>query len=97
MHWHTREEELFVVLSGTPTLRTPRGTAKLRPGDCIAFRTDPGGAHRLENHADEDALVLLIANTDRGDVCYYPRLAEVRRRSDRDARARAPAARLLPR
>lgn len=72
LHWHTREEELFVVLSGTPTLRTPRGTAKLRPGDCIAFRTDPGGAHRLENHADEDALVLLIANTDRGDVCYYP-------------------------
>jgi uncharacterized cupin superfamily protein len=72
LHWHTREEELFVVLAGTPTLRTPRGMAELRAGDCVAFRTEPGGAHRLENHADEDAVVLLIANIDPGDVCYYP-------------------------
>ena len=72
MHWHTREEELFVVLAGTPTVRTPRGMAELRAGDCVAFRTEPGGAHRLENHADEDAVVLLIANLDPGDVCYYP-------------------------
>jgi uncharacterized cupin superfamily protein len=53
-------------------LRTPRGTFDLRAGDLIAFRTEPGGAHRLENHADEDAVVLIIANTDPGDVCYYP-------------------------
>ncbi len=72
LHWHTREEELFVVLSGRPTLRTPRGTQQLRPGDCIAFRTEPNAAHRLENHADEPAVVLLVANTDKGDVCYYP-------------------------
>jgi uncharacterized cupin superfamily protein/glyoxylase-like metal-dependent hydrolase (beta-lactamase superfamily II) len=72
LHWHTREEELFVVLAGTPTLRTPRGTSVLRAGDLIAFRTEPGGAHRLENHAAGDAIVLLIANTDPGDVCYYP-------------------------
>jgi uncharacterized cupin superfamily protein len=72
LHWHTREEELFVVLSGTPTLRTPRGTWPLRPGDLIAFRTEPGGAHQLSNDAEEDALVLLIASLDPGDVCYYP-------------------------
>lgn len=72
LHWHTREEELFVVLAGTPTLRTPRGTSELRPGDLIAFRTEPGGAHRLENHAAADAIVLMIANSDPGDACYYP-------------------------
>jgi uncharacterized cupin superfamily protein len=72
LHWHTREEELFVVMAGTPSLRTPRGTFVLRAGDCVAFRTGPGGAHRLENHADEEAHVLLIAGIDRGDVCYYP-------------------------
>jgi uncharacterized cupin superfamily protein len=60
------------VISGTPVLRTPRGTHDLRAGDLIAFRTGPGGAHRLENHADEDAVVLLVANADPGDVCYYP-------------------------
>ncbi|HEY4441254.1 MAG TPA: cupin domain-containing protein [Candidatus Elarobacter sp.] len=71
-HWHTREEELFVVMRGTPALRTPRGTQTLRPGDLIAFPTGPNGAHRLENHADEDAIVLAIANTDPGDACFYP-------------------------
>jgi uncharacterized cupin superfamily protein len=71
-HWHTREEELFVVLRGTPTLRTPRGTFVLRPGDCVAFSTDARGAHALSNDAEEEALVLLVANTDPGDTCFYP-------------------------
>lgn len=72
MHWHTREEELFVVMAGTPTLRTPRGTFSLRPGDAVAFRTDAGGAHRISNDSDTEAIVLMIANADPGDVCYYP-------------------------
>jgi uncharacterized cupin superfamily protein len=71
-HWHTREEELFVVMRGTPALRTPRGTFVLRPGDCVAFATDASGAHKLWNDADEEALVLMIANTDPGDACFYP-------------------------
>lgn len=71
-HWHTREEELFVVMAGTPTLRTPRGTFALRAGDCVAFPADRLGAHRISNDADDPAIVLAVANTDRGDVCYYP-------------------------
>jgi uncharacterized cupin superfamily protein/glyoxylase-like metal-dependent hydrolase (beta-lactamase superfamily II) len=71
-HWHTREEELFVVMAGTPTLRTPRGTFALRAGDCVAFVTSPLGAHRISNEADETAVVLAVANSDAGDVCYYP-------------------------
>lgn len=71
-HWHTAEEELAVVLSGTPTVRTPQGTFVLRPGDLVAFATDAGGAHRFWNDADEDARLLICANLDAGDVCYYP-------------------------
>lgn len=72
LHWHTREEELFVVISGTPSVRTPQGVWRLRPGDCIAFVTDPSGAHSLFNEAAEEAVVLLVANTDEGDSCFYP-------------------------
>lgn len=71
-HWHTAEEELFVVLQGTPTVRTPRGTFGLRTGDMIAFPANASGAHRLWNDAETDAVVLLIANDDGGDVCFYP-------------------------
>ncbi len=72
LHWHTQEEELFIVLSGTPSVRTSNGTVHLRSGDCIAFPTSRDGAHSLYNEADEDAVVILIANSDAGDVCYYP-------------------------
>jgi len=71
-HWHTQEEEAFVVWSGTPTLRTPQGTFELRPGDVIAFPTGEAGVHRLSNESAEPARVLLFANIDAGDVCYYP-------------------------
>jgi uncharacterized cupin superfamily protein len=71
-HWHTAEEELFVVLAGTPALRTPRGTFALRSGDIVAFPTNAGGAHRLFNDADAEAVLLLVANTDPMDTCFYP-------------------------
>lgn len=71
-HWHTAEEELFVVISGAPTLRTPRGTFALRAGDIIAFPAAPGGAHRIWNDAPHVADVLMIASADPADVCYYP-------------------------
>ena len=71
-HWHTAEEELCVVLEGTPTLRTPQGTFTLRPGDLIAFAANPSGAHRMWNDAEADAVFLMVANSDAGDVCFYP-------------------------
>ena len=44
-HWHTREEELFVVLAGAPTLRTPTATFDLRAGEFENFSVfDAGGA-----------------------------------------------------
>jgi uncharacterized cupin superfamily protein len=72
LHWHLAEEELFVVLRGKPTLRTPQGTFALREGDLVAFPTSPTGAHRLWNDGQDDVLVLMIANFSPLDVCFYP-------------------------
>ena len=71
-HWHTAEEELLVVLAGTPSMRTPQGTFTLRRGDVVAFPTDEHGAHRTWNDGDEDALLLIVAKRDPADVCFYP-------------------------
>ena len=71
-HWHTAEEELFIVWEGTPTLETPRGRKQLRRGDLIAFPTREFGAHKLINCSDAPATVILIANTNPYDVCFYP-------------------------
>jgi uncharacterized cupin superfamily protein len=76
-HWHTQEEEAFVVWSGTPTLRTPQGTFALRAGDVVAFPIGERGAHRLSNESAEPCSLLLFANIDGGDVCYYPDSSKV--------------------
>jgi uncharacterized cupin superfamily protein/glyoxylase-like metal-dependent hydrolase (beta-lactamase superfamily II) len=71
-HWHTAEEELFIVWDGTPTIESPHGSTLLRRGDFIAFPTREFGAHKLVNHSDAPATVILIANTSPYDVCFYP-------------------------
>ena len=83
LHWHTREEELFLVWDGEPTLLGPRGQKRLRAGDIVAFPTDPRGAHKLRNDSDKPATVLMIANADPGDVLSLPRLGQDGRRQDR--------------
>ncbi len=61
------------MISGTPTLRTPKGTFALRAGDVIAFPTGEVGAHRLQNDSAEEAHLLLIANNEETtDSCFYP-------------------------
>ena len=72
LHWHTAEEELFVVLRGRATLVGPTGTLPIREGDYLAFPTTPHGAHKVVNDSDEPCEILMIANVDRGDVCTYP-------------------------
>ena len=37
MHMHYGVEEMFFVLSGTPTVRTPDGEEELSPGDVVYF------------------------------------------------------------
>ena len=72
LHWHAAEEEFFYVIEGNPSLRTPRGTVPLRKGDFVAFPTRPSGAHKLVNDGDGPCEVLMVANVDQGDICYYP-------------------------
>jgi uncharacterized cupin superfamily protein len=72
LHWHTAEEELFVIMRGNPILLGPRGRVQLREGDYVAFPTSPEGAHKLVNESSEHCEILMIANTDARDVCSYP-------------------------
>src|SRR5262249_51768263 len=54
-HWQMGEEECCVVISGTPTLRTPEGERALEPWDIAWFSRGPAGAHGLRNDTDEPA------------------------------------------
>jgi uncharacterized cupin superfamily protein len=48
-HHHLGEEELIVVLQGSPSMRTPDGWQDLQEGDVVAFLRGEEGAHQLVN------------------------------------------------
>lgn len=72
MHGHAREEELFFVIDGEPSVRTPSGTTRCRKGDFIALPVGANGAHQLLNESDAPATVLLLSRTEEIETCYYP-------------------------
>jgi hypothetical protein len=45
-HYELGNDELLVVVTGRPTLRTPDGERELEPGDCILFPSGQDGAHK---------------------------------------------------
>jgi mannose-6-phosphate isomerase-like protein (cupin superfamily) len=46
-HYHHGVEEWMYVVSGAPILRDPNGERALEPGDLVAFRSGPLGAHTV--------------------------------------------------
>lgn len=71
-HAHLVNEELFLVLEGTPSIRLPSGEHVLEPRDLVALPPGPESAHQLLNRAAEPALVLALSTTHSRDAIEYP-------------------------
>ena len=52
-HFHRYAEELFLIISGSATLKTPEGLEAVSSGDLIFFEKGETGAHQLYNHTTE--------------------------------------------
>ncbi|MBV9333173.1 MAG: cupin domain-containing protein [Candidatus Eremiobacteraeota bacterium] len=72
LHGHAREEELFYVIDGEPSVRMLSGTIRCRKGDFVALPVGESGTHQLLNDSDAPATVLLLARTEEFESCYYP-------------------------
>lgn len=71
-HFHYSDEELVIVLSGRPSLRTPEGDRKLEEGEAIRFQLGEQGAHQIFNPTDQPATFLAVSSHGRPDVVVYP-------------------------
>lgn len=69
-HWHGTQWEMFYLLSGTATVRSPEGTFTVGSGDILLH--PPGSAHRITNTGTEDVLLYLITDNPPADYWYYP-------------------------
>ncbi len=71
-HYHLAEEELIVVLDGTPSLRTPDGWRELGKGEVVAFRRGEAGAHELVNRTEQTVRFLSFSPSGDPDIVIYP-------------------------
>jgi uncharacterized cupin superfamily protein len=71
-HFHYADEELVIVLSGRPTLRTPEGTRELEEGEALRFGLGEEGAHQIINRSEQPVTLLAVSSSGRPDVIVYP-------------------------
>jgi uncharacterized cupin superfamily protein len=71
-HFHYSDEELVIVVSGSPTLRTPEGERVLEEGEVLHFPVGEEGAHQILNRSEEAATFLAVSSHGRPDVVVYP-------------------------
>jgi uncharacterized cupin superfamily protein len=70
-HLHYANEEMIIVLSGRPTLRTLDESRTLEPGDVVACPVGRAGAHQLQNRTESPVQALVISTMN------YPETAEM--------------------
>jgi uncharacterized cupin superfamily protein len=91
-HYELGNDELLVVVAGSPTLRSPQGERELKLGDCVHFPSGEAGAHQVINRSDREARVLLVSNfaMPRGAVQPDSRKIMVRWGAEAEERAWFP-------
>jgi uncharacterized cupin superfamily protein len=71
-HFHRYAEELFMVISGSMTMRTPDGLEIITNGDIVFFEMGETGSHQFFNHGTEPCIYLDIRTFIGFDICEYP-------------------------
>ncbi|MBO9533455.1 MAG: cupin domain-containing protein [Solirubrobacteraceae bacterium] len=71
-HFHYVEEELLVVLEGTPMLRGASGWRRLARGAVVSFLPGPDGAHQIYNDGEAPVRFIAISTSGAPDIVSYP-------------------------
>lgn len=71
-HWHSRNDELVVMISGELVLVSDDGEEVLRAGDSVGFKAGIANAHHLQNRSDAPAVYYDIGGRDAFDRAVFP-------------------------
>lgn len=72
LHIHHANEEMLIVLSGRPTLRTLGGERELAEGEVVACPAGRDGAHRIDNRSERPVRLLVLSTMIAPEVNEYP-------------------------
>jgi uncharacterized cupin superfamily protein len=71
-HLHHAQEEMFVVLQGTGTLRVAGEMLPIKAGDVIFIPAGPEYPHQILNTSDAPLKYLSVSTTEAPEICEYP-------------------------
>jgi len=71
-HFHYAQEEMFVILEGSGTLRVAGEMIPICAGDVIAIPPGPEFPHQILNTSDAPLKYLSISTQETPEVCEYP-------------------------
>lgn len=71
-HSHSQQEEFFLILKGTGTLRLNGKEYDVTKGDFIAKPAGENIAHQFYNSGEKPLEILDLGTVESEDICYYP-------------------------
>jgi uncharacterized cupin superfamily protein len=71
-HFHYGQEEMFIVLDGTGTLRVAGEMLPIKAGDVISIPPGPEYPHQIINTSDAPLKYLSLSTQEFPEVCEYP-------------------------
>jgi uncharacterized cupin superfamily protein len=77
LHYHLGNEEMLIVVAGTPTLRTADAERELAEGEVVSFPIGEEGAHQVINRGDEPVRILMISQMVVPDIVVRPESGKI--------------------
>ena len=71
-HFHHAQEEMFVVIEGSGTLRVAGQMLPIRTGDVVFIPPGPGYPHQIINTSSAPLKYLSVSTRETPEVCEYP-------------------------
>jgi uncharacterized cupin superfamily protein len=71
-HFHYAQEEMFIVIDGSGSLRVAGEMLPIRAGDVIFIPAGPEYPHQLINTSDRPLKYVSISTRESPEVCEYP-------------------------
>lgn len=71
-HLHHHQEEMFIILEGTGTLRVAGELLPIAAGDVITIPAGPEYPHHILNTSDAPLKYLSLSTREYPEICEYP-------------------------
>ena len=71
-HFHYVNEEMFIVLEGSGTLRVAGEMLPITAGDCLFLPAGPEYPHQIINTSDAPLKYLSASTRSEAEICEYP-------------------------